>query len=75
MVPVLNRKDLKRRARAYLKRHYLLLVTLCAVSIFLGTEFTNVGEGITDYDVPGVETQAEAAGVAAGEPARTRLDG
>ena len=36
------RKTVKQRARQVIKRHYALLVVLCAVSIFLGTEFTGV---------------------------------
>lgn len=39
---MMDRKTIKRRARAHLKRHYVLLVMLCAISIFFGTEFTDV---------------------------------
>ena len=47
-----KRSDMKRRARAHLKRHYVLLVMLCAVSIFLGSEFTSVVDNAqTWYDV------------------------
>lgn len=37
-----GRKAIKQQARRSVKRNYALLVVLCAVSIFLGTEFTNV---------------------------------
>jgi len=37
-----DRKALKGKARGHLKRHYLRLAILCAVSIFLGTEFNEV---------------------------------
>ena len=37
-----DRKTLKRQARTHMKRHYLLMAVMCAVSIFFGTEFTNV---------------------------------
>lgn len=36
-----DRKHLKKNARKLVKRHYILLTVLCAVSIFFGTEFTN----------------------------------
>ena len=60
-----DRKALKRQARLNLKRHYALLVILCAISIFLGTEFTGVVSNtqiwydvltnqVTALDVPGV---------------------
>ncbi len=39
---MIDRKAVKRQARSVMKRHYTLLVVLCAISIFLGTEFTNV---------------------------------
>nr|AHF24369.1 hypothetical protein [uncultured bacterium Contig575] len=42
MTMTCSRRDAKRQARGHVKRHYMLLVVLCAVSIFLGTEFTNV---------------------------------
>ena len=46
------RKALKGAAKAHLKRHYLLLVMLCAVSAFFGAEFTNVVENAqTWYDI------------------------
>ena len=37
-----DRREIKRLARRHVKRHYVLLAVLCAVSIFFGTEFTNV---------------------------------
>lgn len=37
-----SRKEIKMTARAHVRRHYLLLCLLCAVSIFLGAEFTDV---------------------------------
>lgn len=37
-----DRRAFKRRARQTVKRHYILLVLLCAVAIFLGTEFSYV---------------------------------
>ena len=47
-----DRKTVKRQARLHVKRHYLLLVILCAVSIFLGNEFTSVvSNAQTWYDV------------------------
>lgn len=37
-----DRKEIRKRARQLVKRQYALLVVLCALSIFFGTEFTNV---------------------------------
>ena len=37
-----DRKTLKVLAKKHLKRHYALLVILCSISAFLGTEFTSV---------------------------------
>lgn len=40
---MLDRKQLKKSARATIKRHYILLAVVCAISIFfLGTEFSYV---------------------------------
>ena len=48
----MKRSEIKRQARSHLKRHYVLIVLLCAVSIFLGTEFTNVVDNAqTWYDI------------------------
>ena len=62
------------------KPKILVPVCLALMLLFLGdlvysARVPNVGEGITDYDVPGVETQAEAAGIAAAGYAWTRQDG
>ena len=56
-----DRKAAKRQARGHVKRHYVLLVALCAVSIFLGTEFTGlVSNAQTWYDLlTGQVTQLE----------------
>ena len=49
---MINRKDLKRQARGSIKRHYMLIVVLCAVSIFLGVEFTgSVSNAQALYDM------------------------
>ena len=39
---MIDRRAIKQKARQHLKRHYVLISVLCALSIFLGTEFTNV---------------------------------
>ena len=61
---MLKHSEIKRRARRHIKRYYVLLVMLCAVSIFLGTEFTSVVENAqTWYDiVTGQPTELEVAG-------------
>ena len=37
-----DRKTIKQQARQHLRRHYVLITVLCALSIFLGTEFTGI---------------------------------
>ena len=39
---MINLKHIRLRARGTVKRHYVLLTLLCALSIFIGTEFNNV---------------------------------
>ena len=60
-----ERKALKQQARRHLKRHYVLISVLCALSIFLGTEFTNVvNNAQTWYDaLNGQVTLLDTAGV------------
>ncbi len=36
---MLSRQEMKRRGRHSLKHHYLLLVAVCLLAAFLGTEF------------------------------------
>ena len=45
-----DRKAIKQRARAQVRRHYMLLAVLCAVSIFLGTESNIVSNAQVWYD-------------------------
>lgn len=60
-----SRRDAKRRARGHVKRHYMLLTVLCAVSIFLGTEFASVATNAQAwYDtLTGQVTQLETDGI------------
>ena len=39
---MIDLKHIRLRARGTVKRHYVLLTLLCALSIFIGTEFNNV---------------------------------
>ena len=39
---MIDLKQIRRNARSCVKRHYVLLTLLCAISIFVGTEFNNV---------------------------------
>ena len=39
---MIDLKLIRQKARGCVKRHYILLTLLCALSIFLGTEFNNV---------------------------------
>lgn len=38
---MLHRKELKRRAKHNLKKHYLLFVALCLIAAFIGSEFSS----------------------------------
>ncbi|MDO4867636.1 MAG: DUF975 family protein [Clostridia bacterium] len=62
---MIDRKAIRRQARKHLKRHYVLLVLLCAVSIFLGTEFKGVVSNAQSwYDVlTGQVTEMDVEGV------------
>ena len=62
---MVDRKVIRRQARQHLKRHYMLLVLLCAVSIFLGTEFNGVVSNAQSwYDVlTGQVTEMDVGGV------------
>ena len=47
-----DRKTIRALARAHVKRHYVFLTIVCAVSIFLGTEFGGIPENAqTWYDL------------------------
>ena len=37
-----NRKQMKTSARQQVKKHYVVLTVLCAISVFFGTEFTGL---------------------------------
>lgn len=39
---MIDLKQIRQNARGCVKRHYVLLTLLCAISIFVGTEFNNV---------------------------------
>jgi hypothetical protein len=39
---MIDLKAVRGKARGTVKRHYVLLTLLCALSIFIGTEFNNV---------------------------------
>ena len=58
-------RAIKRSARGHVRRHYLLLAVLCAVSVFLGTEYTSiVSNAQTWYDVlTGQVTQLDTEGI------------
>ena len=70
-----DRKGIKEQARQTMKRHYVLLVVLCAVSIFLGTEFTNVTSNTQLwYDMlTGQTTLLDIPGVVADRAANDKL--
>ena len=65
MIAMFDRRALKRQGRQTLRKHYFLLVLLCAVAIFLGTEFSYVTsdaqawydiltDRVTQVDVDGI---------------------
>ena len=72
---MIDRKTIKQQARWCVKRHYALLVVLCAVSIFLGTEFTNVVSNAQIwYDIlMGQETLLDVPGIMADKLVNDKL--
>ena len=70
-----DRIAVKQQARLLMKRHYLLLAILCAVSIFLGTEYTNVvSNAQTWYDVlTGQITRLDVEGIVQVKTGRSKL--
>ena len=70
-----DRKALKQRARQVMKRHYALLAVLCAISIFLGTEFTGVVDNAqTWYDIlTGQTTVLDMEGATSNETLNDKL--
>ena len=66
-------KDIKRRARRTVKRHYVLLVAVCAVAILVGTEFSGlISQAQTWYDaLTGQEIQPDAEGLHDGDATAT----
>ena len=62
---MIDSKTLKKRARDHVRHHYMLLVVMCAVSIFLGTEFSSiVSNAQTWYDIlRNRETELDMEGV------------
>ena len=72
---MIDKKSIKASARSLLKRHYISLVLLCAVSIFLGTEFSGiVSNAQTWYDIlMNQETSLSVEGVMTSRSMATRL--
>ena len=70
-----ERRAVKQRALRNLKRHYLLLVVLCAVSIFLGTEFTGLVRNAQSwYDtLSGRVTQLAGEGIHEAKTGRSKV--
>ena len=62
---MIDRKAMKQQAKGLYKRHYALLIVLCAISIFLGTEFTSVVDNAQIwYDtLTGQETRLDGLGM------------
>ena len=49
---MIDRRIIRRHARSHVRRHYILLALLCAVSVFLGAEFNSVPSNAqTLYDL------------------------
>ena len=70
-----DRKTIKQQARQHLRRHYVLITVLCALSIFLGTEFTGiVSNAQIWYDaLTGQVTLMDTVGVGVDKVANTKL--
>ncbi|MDO4344510.1 MAG: DUF975 family protein [Eubacteriales bacterium] len=72
---MLQRKELKARAKKVLRHHYILLVAVCLMAAFLGVEFTSSFD-ILKMETPTAEESSISGGVAsAGElPGQSALD-
>ena len=56
---MLHRKELKRRAKHNLKKHYLLFVALCLIAAFIGSEFSSSLSIIHSATLESTGTHAE----------------
>lgn len=72
---MIDPKSIRASARNFMKRHYLSMVLLCAVSIFLGAEFSGVvSNAQTWYDLlMNQETSLSIEGVMTSRSLATRL--
>lgn len=52
---MLTRKDMKKRGRHSLKKHYLMFVAVCLIAGFLGAEFTNSLNMIRSYSAENIQ--------------------
>ncbi|MBQ6594408.1 MAG: DUF975 family protein [Clostridia bacterium] len=70
---MIDRKEIKRKGREHLKKHYLLILIICAISVFLGTEFTRIVPSAQSlYDaVTGKVTVLNALGLSENDEAFT----
>ena len=60
----MNSKEMKAAARRSVRKNYLLLVLICSVSVFWGTEFTDIinnAQGLYDQ-LTGQITQLDTEG-------------
>lgn len=60
---MLHRKELKRRAKHNLKKHYLLFVALCLIAAFIGSEFSSSLSIINSATPESAETHTEGSTV------------
>lgn len=64
-----TRKDMKKRARANLKRHYWIFVAACLIAAFLGAEYGNSLSSIsirpTEAEAFSIETEGQENAIAA----------
>ena len=63
---MLSRKDMKKRGRHSLKKHYLMFVAVCLIAGFLGAEFTNSLNMIKSYSEENIQVSVNEAAVSTG---------
>lgn len=47
---MLTRKEMKRRAKTSVKKHYVLLLAVCLIAAFLGSEFAGSLNFVKQYN-------------------------
>lgn len=63
---MMKRKEMKKRARQTVKKHYGILLVVCLIAAFLGVEFTNSLDFVKQYNVSGETQEGLSTGATTG---------